>query len=429
MATGPTINPERLWRGIEDLAGLTDTDQPFTRRAFSDLYAQGRGYLSERMNDAGLTVSCDIAGNLVGRFAGAEVGLGAIAVGSHTDTVPNGGRFDGIVGVLTGLEIAETLAEAGIALRHPFEVIDFLAEEPSPYGASCVGSRAMAGALSAEMLAARGPDGSTLADGIAKVGGAPERLGPCLRPGGDLACFLEVHIEQGPILEAEGTPIGIVTDIAGITRVEVSVVGRAAHSGTTPMAMRCDALVGAAQIVLEVSRQAAEQAVSSPGFVATIGRHVVEPNGANVVPGRVIMTLEIRSASDAARSDFLARISAYTTRLAGEASLSAAVSPISESNSVACDKTVIQTLSEACRLSGLGFRMMSSGAGHDTAYMARIGPSAMIFIPCRAGISHSPDEWADKDDVARAAQVLCDAVLLRDRADVAPRPGTARESA
>ncbi len=414
MPPKPQVNSERLWRGIEDLAKLTDGEKPFTRRAFSDLYLEGRRYLAERFDEAGLSVTRDTAGNLVGRRAGTEQGLGSVAVGSHSDTVPAGGRFDGIVGVLAGLEIAETLSDAGMKLRHPFEVIDFLAEEPSPYGLSCIGSRAVSGGLSADLLAQQGPDGSTLKDGIARVGGDPDRLGDSLRSAQDIACFLEVHIEQGPVLESTGVPIGVVTDIAGITRVEIVVRGRAAHSGTTPMTMRSDALVAASEIVLWVARQATEWAETKPGFVATIGRQIVEPNGANVVAGRVTMTLEIRSGSDKARSDFLAETEAYARGLAGKAGLEIDMCPISESGAAACDNTVIETLSEACRSAGVNFRMMSSGAGHDTAHMARVVPSGMIFIPCRDGRSHCPEEWADRDHVACGAQVLCDAVILHD---------------
>lgn len=414
MPPRPQVNARRLWRGIEDLARLTDDEKPFTRRAFSDLYLEGRRYLADRFDEAGLSVTQDTAGNLVGRRAGTEDRLGCIAVGSHSDTVPAGGRFDGIVGVLAGLEIAETLGDAGFVLRHSFEVIDFLAEEPSPYGPSCVGSRAAAGALSADMLAQQSADGSTLRDGIVQVGGDPARLGESMRSEQDLSCFLEVHIEQGPVLESAGVPVGIVTDIAGITRVEIIVRGRAAHAGTTPMAMRRDALVGASEIVVRVAQEASARAQAEPGFVATIGRQIVAPNGANVVAGGVDMTLEIRSGSDAARRDFLTETESYVRTLAGESGLEIDIRPISESRAVACDDRVVETLREACKIAGLDYRMMSSGAGHDTAYMARVAPSGMIFIPCHDGRSHCPEEWADQDHVACGAQVLCDAVILHD---------------
>ena len=414
MQPDVTINKDRLWDGIEDLARLTDPDRPFTRRAFSALFGTGREYLAERFRKAGLAVRIDPAGNLIGRREGTVAGRAPILVGSHSDTVPDGGRFDGVAGVLTGLEVAEALAEQRVSLRHPLEVVDFLAEEPSPYGPSCVGSRAMAGALTSEMLEAKAPDGSTLAEGIRRVGGDPDRLAGCRRQPGDIAGFFELHIEQGPILEAEGIPVGIVTDIVGITRVEVSVVGQAAHSGTTPMAMRRDALVGASKIVLLVEQQAAETAKSSAGFVATVGRMSVAPNGANVVPGKVALTVEVRSGTDERRHRFIADVLSDARRVLSEVGLGLDVQPISDSAAVRCDDGIVRALADACQTAGVGYRRMPSGAGHDAAYMARLGPSGMVFIPCRQGMSHRPEEWADPDHLALGAQMLSRAVLMHD---------------
>ena len=414
MQQDVAIDRNRLWDGIEDLARLTDPDRPFTRRAFSPLYDKGREYLAERFRRAGLAVRIDAAGNLIGRREGLVAGCAPILVGSHSDTVPDGGRFDGIAGVLTALEVAEALAEQGVSLRHPLEVVDFLAEEPSPYGPSCIGSRAMAGALAPEMLDATAPDGSTLAEGIRRVGGDPNLLADCRRQPGDIAGFFELHIEQGPALEADGIPVGIVTDIVGITRIEVSVLGQPAHSGTTPMAMRRDALAGASRIVLLVEQQATETARASEGFVGTVGRMSVSPNGANVVPGRVTLTVEVRSGSDELRRRFIADLLSQARRVLAETGLDLDVQPVGDSPAVGCDDGIVHALARACETSGVAYRRMSSGAGHDAAYMARLGPSGMVFIPCRQGMSHCPEEWADPDHLAQGAQMLCRALLMHD---------------
>ena len=216
----------------------------------------------------------------------------------------SGGRYDGIIGVLAGIEVAHTLHEHGVALRHPFEVIDFLSEEPSDYGISCVGSRALSGKLDAAMLAARNPEGETLAQAIARIGGDPAALTAPLRPAGGTAAFIELHIEQGPVLEARGLPIGVVTNIVGIRRVQITVEGQPDHAGTTPMDIRRDALVGAARIIDGAHRQASAASGKPHYVVATVGRLSLTPNAANAVPGRVELTLEMRSDSDAVLDAF-----------------------------------------------------------------------------------------------------------------------------
>ncbi|HJE63737.1 MAG TPA: hydantoinase/carbamoylase family amidase, partial [Alcaligenes faecalis] len=289
----PLLNQERLWRSTQELAAFTLPDQPWTRRAFSDLFLQSRQWLLQQFEEAGLTVRMDAAGNLIGRREGRKPGLAPITTGSHCDTVMYGGRYDGIIGVLAGLEVARCLNEQNIQLDHPFEVVDFLSEEPSDYGVSCVGSRAMGGVLSDAMLAERNPQGETLAQGIARIGGRPQELAQARRAPGDTAAFVELHIEQGPVLESRNLPIGVVSNIVGICRHRIIITGRPDHAGTTPMDIRRDALVGASLIISEVDRKA-RRALGGPDYlVATIGNLNLTPNASNAVPGRVEMMVEV----------------------------------------------------------------------------------------------------------------------------------------
>src|SRR5262245_12361715 len=295
------------------LAAITEPDRPYTRRSFGARFLEGRAFLSRRFEEAGLAVRIDAAGNLIGRRDGRWQNATTIAIGSHSDTVPSGGRFDGIAGVATGLEIVRSLADGGEALDHPIEVIDFLAEEPSEYGLSCLGTRGMSGVLTPPMLDLTGPGGERLGDAVRRVGGDPDRLDAARRK--DIAAFLELHIEQGPVLETGAIDIGLVTSIVGIRRLEITFTGAADHAGTAPMTLRRDALVAAAATVTSVRRKAEELAAAGRGyFVATVGILEVEPGGSNVVPGRSRVVIDVRSTDPALTAEFVAAIDAETAR-------------------------------------------------------------------------------------------------------------------
>src|SRR5258708_26331485 len=242
--TNLPVDADRLWADVMALAEIADTARPYTRRSFTALFLEGRAWLAQKFVEAGLTMRIDTAGNLIGRLEGKNPALGVIAIGSHSDTVPSGGRFDGIAGVAAGLEIVRALRDSGIRLEHSIEIIDFLAEEPSEYGLSCVGSRGMTGLLDGRMLALTEPGGETLRDALGRVGGDPDRLEEAKRD--DIKAFLELHIEQGIVLESQSLDVGIVTSIVGIRRIEVVFQGEADHAGTTPLGLRHDALVAAA---------------------------------------------------------------------------------------------------------------------------------------------------------------------------------------
>ncbi len=412
---GMAINGQRLWRRIEQLAAFTESQRPYTRRAFTELHRQSRVWLRSQFEEAGLSVATDAGGNLIGRLGGANPSLKPILTGSHSDTVPQGGRFDGIAGVLAGLEVAHALSDCGARMQHPLEVVDFLSEEPSDYGVSCVGSRAMVGRLTPEMLQQTAADNSKLRDAINGVGGQPARLNRPLRPAGSIAGFFELHIEQGPVLEAEGLDIGIVTDIVGIRRLGLVVKGAADHAGTTPMGLRRDALVGAAKIVSWVNDYACSGSDEQTYLVGTVGKLEVIPNGANVVPGEVRMTLEMRGNSETKVDEFAVEAVAFAKAVCGEMGLDFSHALLSASTPMSCHPFVQTAIEQACRERGAAYRSMASGAGHDAAYMGRLGPSGMIFIPCLSGRSHCPEEWASAEQLALGAQILLDAMLIFDQ--------------
>ena len=290
--TNLPVDPVRIADTVKGLARITEPDKPYTRRAFTPLFLNGRAFLEQRFRAAGLETRIDASGNLIGRRKGRKSALGTIMLGSHSDTVPEGGRFDGIAGVAAALEVAQALNDAGIRLDHDLEIVDFLAEEVSIFGVSCVGSRGLAGLLPDGWLS-RTQGELTLRQGIIDAGGDPSRLARQKRS--DIRAFLELHIEQGPVLETERCDIGIVTAIAGITRIEVLFDGQADHAGTTPMGHRRDALVAAARLVGEVERLATDYAKGEGHFTATVGEFSIEPNAANVVPSRARMLIDARA--------------------------------------------------------------------------------------------------------------------------------------
>jgi len=414
-ASNLPLDADRLWADVMALAELTDSARPYTRRSFSPLFLEGRALLAKRFAEAGLAVHIDTAGNLIGRLDGADPALGVIAVGSHSDTVPSGGRFDGIAGVATALEIVRSLRDQGERLDHSVEVIDFLAEEPSEYGLSCVGSRGMSGALEASMLNLSEPGGETLRDALSRVGGDPERLAEAKRS--DVRAFLELHIEQGIVLESQSLDVGLVTSIVGIRRIEIVLDGAADHAGTTPMQLRQDALVAAANTVVSVRRIAEQLAGEAKDyFVATVGVLTVEPGAANVVPGHCRLVIDARTTDPALTARFVEAVERESAAHAAAARVQRSpLTTLSEGKPVACNPMLREALREGAHTLGLSETDLASGAGHDAAFMSRICKSAMVFVPCKGGKSHSPEEWSDREQIAAGAAVILQAVKALDR--------------
>jgi N-carbamoyl-L-amino-acid hydrolase len=379
-----------------------------SRVAFSEADLRGRQYIISLMREAGLAVRIDPAGNIIGRREGSDPALPVILFGSHIDSVPSGGNYDGNVGVISAIECIEVLKENNIATRHPLEVVVFADEE-----GGLVGSRAMIGQLAPEALDVVSHSGKTIREGIRLIGGDPDRLAEARRRAGEIKAYLELHIEQGARLEAEKIPIGVVEGIVGINWWEVTVEGFANHAGTTPMDKRRDALLAAAHLIIAVNRVV----TSVPGRqVGTVGRIAAEPGAPNVIPGRVVMSLELRDLSREKIASLFEKIQQEARAIQERFNVTIRFDPIPANSTPAMtDERVRGLIAESARELGLSYLFLPSGAGHDAQEIARIAPVGMIFVPSAGGISHSPKEYSRPGEIANGANVLLRTILKIDR--------------
>lgn len=403
------VDADRLEATLMQLATYgRDADGQPNRVAFSDGDLEGREYVRNLMREAGLTVRTDAAGNLIGTRPGTEANLKPLAMGSHIDMVPNGGNYDGCVGSLAAIEVARTLHENGRDTRHPLEVIIFSNEE-----GGVMGSRAMVGELSPAALGVVNSTGYSMGEGIQRLGGDTLRLDEARREAGSLAAFLELHIEQGGVLDREGEDIGIVEGIVGLNWWDVTVRGMANHAGTTPMDLRRDALLAAARFIQAVN----EEALAMEGRqVATVGRIRAYPGAPNVIPGRVVMSLEIRDLSAEVIQELYRKIRDRAISITAGSGTSFEFEALDTTGKPALTAPHIQeAISGAAGQLGLTTRTMPSGAGHDAQDIAHIAPVGMIFVPSKGGISHSPEEFTSAADMANGANVLMHTLLKLDR--------------
>jgi N-carbamoyl-L-amino-acid hydrolase len=393
---------------LEALSQFRELDHPgWTRRVFSDAYVRSREWLANTMRAAGLEVVRDPVGNLIGTLGS---GSPAIVTGSHTDTVAGGGRFDGPLGVMAAIEVARCIRDRGVALRHGLRVVDFLGEEPNDFGISCVGSRAIGGTLTAEHLAMRDPSGRTLAEAIDSAGGDSARVSECRWPGEAVRAFVELHIEQGPVLERAGVPVGVVSGIAGIERSHVLFEGRSGHAGTTPMTARHDALCAAAETILALEKLAARE-----GGVGTVGRIDVFPGATNVVPGRAELWAEVRHTSVEWLDGTRARLAEEVEEIGRRRGVKTTIEVLSRTDPTICAAEVKAAMLAALQGAGVPHLELASGAGHDTVQMARLGPAGMLFVPSAGGLSHCPEEMTLPEHVEAGASALLATVLELDR--------------
>lgn len=403
------INAQRLEKHILELAEFGKNEKGgLDRVAYSEADIQGRKYLISLMKKAGLDIRVDEAGNIIGRREGQNPEFPPIMFGSHSDTVPSGGKYDGALGVLGAIECAQVLDETGIMTRHPLEVVVFTDEE-----GGLVGSRAMTGTLTPDALDVVSHSGKTVREGIDALGGDPENLSKALRKEGEVRAFLEIHIEQGRILETKGIDIGVVEGIVGINWWDVTIEGFANHAGTTPMDMRQDAMLAAAQVVIAVNHVV----TGVPGAqVGTVGRIHAEPGAPNVIPGRVVMSLELRDLSSEKIQSLFKKIQKETLRIAKETGTKISFSGI-DAMAVPepTDPDIRTHIAESAKGLGLTTLFMPSGAGHDAQDMAKIAPTGMIFIPSIGGISHSPKEFSRTEDMVNGVNVLLQTILRIDR--------------
>jgi len=377
-----------------------------SRVAYSEFDKLGRTYVMGLMREAGLDASIDVAGNIIGKRAGSSPALKPLLFGSHIDSVPDGGNYDGDVGVLSSIEVARTLREKGITTRHPIEVVIFQNEE-----GGTIGSRGMVGHLAEKDLDLVAKSGKTLRDGIRFVGGDPTKLSTLHKQKGDYTAYVEFHIEQGGNLDAEGLNIGVVEGIVGIGWWEVTIDGFGNHAGTTPMDKRHDALLAAAKYVQMVNRVV----TSEPGRqVGTVGRMQAFPGAPNVIPGQVQATLEIRDLDQAKIVRLARKVMDEATKIGAENGTSFTFKETYLSTPAIMDQGVQKVIEASAKGIGLTTKYLPSGAGHDAQYMAQIAPAGMIFCPSVGGISHSPKEYTKPQDVVNGANVLLQTILTLD---------------
>jgi len=379
--------------------------------AYSPEDILGRDYAIKLMKEAGLETRIDNGGNIIGRLAGVDENLPAIALGSHTDTVPKGGKYDGALGVMAAIEVIRTLKDQGHTTKHSLEVINFTNEEGTRFHRWLVGSRSMCGLLEQDDLDAVDDDGFSLGPCLADIGGDISRIEEARRSTGELAAYLELHIEQGPYLHKSGNPIGVVTGITGRAVFEVEIEGKANHAGTTPMETRRDALVSASKLVLAIQKMAAEQEICR---VSTVGSIRAVPNAVNVIPGSASIGLEFRDTDMAALAAAEQELRRITDAAIVNEEVAIHVQRHRFTSSVPISAEMQAMVAEAAENCGMTWEPLASGAGHDAQAVANIAPVAMIFVPSVDGISHSPEEYSTPQDCANGAQVLLELLLLAD---------------
>ncbi len=401
------VDGDRLNASIHTLAQIGALPNGGVKRiAYSDDDLQARQQIQTWMLELGMTVRIDAAGNVIGRYPGQSATAPALATGSHIDTVPNAGAYDGAYGVLAGLEVVRVLRDQQIHLHHPLEVIVFTDEE-----GSMIGSKAMSGSALTDPSRYSVPDGMAIAPALARVGGDWDALPTAQRTAADIAAFVELHVEQGPVLEAAGKDLGVVTGIVGQRRYQISVVGSSSHGGTTPMAMRRDALVAAAQIVLAVNRLAL-----TPGDqVATVGQMTLFPNAANVIPGRVDLSLDIRDLSDAHLDDLMQQLQQEMAAIAATTQTQIQLHPRLQNQPAPAKPEIQAAIAQLCDQWGVDYLHLPSRASHDAQELAKFTDMAMIFVPSQGGISHAETEYTTPDHCTLGANLLLHTLLRLDQ--------------
>ena len=400
------INGKRLWDSLMEMGKIGATPKGgVCRLALTDLDKEGRDLFVDWCKQAGCTVRVDAMGNIFARRAGKDNSLPPVVMGSHLDTQPTGGKFDGIYGVLSGLEVIRSLNDHNIETLAPIEASVWTNEEGSRFPPAMVASGVFAGVFDLEYGLSRADlDGKTMGEELARIGYDGE-----LECGNrEFKAFFEAHIEQGPILENEKKTIGIVTDAQGQRWYEVTLTGQESHAGPTPMLSRKDALLGAAKIIDQVNRIG----LSNPPYAcATVGLLQVFPNSRNVIPGEVFFTIDLRHPNDSVLAGMDHELREISQSIASELGLEMKFEQIWHSPPVPFNKKCVDSVRKAAETSGYSYQDIVSGAGHDACYISRVAPTAMVFVPCENGISHNEAENADPDDLAAGCDVLFQAVV------------------
>ena len=397
MDLGPLI---MQW--LDELAECSEDPAELTRRYLTPEHRQAAGLIVHRMQEAGMSARLDAVGNVVGRFPGRRPGARRLILGSHLDTVRNAGKYDGALGVMLPIACLRSLHERGERPDYPVDVIAFGDEEGLRFQATLIGSRAVAGDFDPALLVAVDEDGVRLHEAMCAFGLDPGAVSEAGYRRDEVAAYVEVHIEQGPVLEAEGRPVGVVTSIAGATRLRVEVIGRAGHAGTVPMHLRRDALGAASEAVIAVERICTD----TPGAVGTVGVLKTLPGAVNVIPGAVEFSIDVRAEHDAGRRTALRRIDEALSAIAGRRGVHFDCVTTHDIDACRCSPWLMRRLGEAVEAEGLEVRELPSGAGHDAMAMAHLTEIGMLFVRCKEGISHHPAESMTEADATAAARVL-----------------------
>jgi ureidoglycolate amidohydrolase len=398
---------QRVWHELDTLAAMTDAEPPaVTRVVFTGTDLRARQYFRDCCASAALSLREDAVGNIFARWEGTSTQLPAVGTGSHTDAIPNAGRFDGTVGVFGGLAAVRALQDAGFRPRRAIEVVMFTSEEPTRFGVGCLGSRLMTGALQGEAgQRLRDGDGRTL-DAVRLAAGYSGPLESVRLEAGAYAAFVELHIEQGPLLEQSGDDIGVVTAIAAPASLRGFIEGQGGHAGAVLMHDRHDAFLAAAEFAVAI--EAAARSSGSPDTVATVGVCELFPGAINSIPSQVRIEVDVRDIDLGRRDAVLTAIDKLCSEVATNRGVSIRIERINVDAPATCAAAIVEAIAGACQARGLRSRQMISRAYHDSLFMARIAPTGMIFIPCRGGISHRPDEYASPDAIAKGIEVLAD---------------------
>ena len=402
------VDGDRLWRRLSELAEIGKRESGgVTRLSFTDEERSAKDLVASYMEEGGLAVREDAVGNLFGRREGSDPDAPAVLVGSHVDSVYDGGNFDGPLGVLAGIEVVQAMEEGGVRTDHPVEVVAFTDEEGARFSFGMIGSRALAGHLSPGDLDHRDGDDISISEAMRDYGLDPKRVEAARRQQDSLAAYLELHIEQGRVLEAEGLPVGIVTGIAGPVWLRFSLRGESGHAGATPMNRRHDALAAAAEIVGVVE----EEASSAPSAVGTVGQLETRPGGINIIPGLVDFSVDLRDIDVSVRDRVEGRIRERAEEICVRRGVELGVEELQRLDPAPCSEEVRGVISDACREVGIRPHSLPSGAGHDGMHLASLYPMGMIFVRSKDGISHNPEEWSSRDDCEAGCNVLYWSVL------------------
>ena len=397
---------EQIMARIEALAAISESPHGLTRRYLTPEHRAANDLVARWMQEAGMAVREDAVGNVIGRYEGRTDGAPAVMIGSHLDTVADAGKYDGMLGVLSGIACVDALNTQGRRLDHAVEVIGFADEEGTRFQSTYLGSRAVAGTFDKSVLERRDHDGISMAEAMRDFGLDPARIADAARARSEILAYLELHIEQGPVLESEGLAVGVVTAIAGATRLSVTITGVAGHAGTVPMPLRNDALTAAAVCVLAVE----ELCKAGESLVGTVGQLEVSPGSTNVIPGLVRFSVDLRAPDNGAREAVVRQVLARIDAIAGQRGVTTTIETVHEAASVGCAPGLMDLLARAIEDEGHQAIRLPSGAGHDAAAMASLADAGMLFVRCRDGISHNPAESITVADADAGARVLLRAI-------------------